>query len=1118
MAAANSNYELLLAKLDKFIRKYYLNKFIRGTLYCIGIVLALFIVFNSLEYYYYFGKSVRKAFFFSFIAISGISVIWLMFIPLLKYFRLGKIISKQQAATIIGEHFKDVKDKLLNILQLNEQSKADGANTDLILAGISQKSEDIKLVPFKKAIDLTKNKKYLPYALPPLLALLFILVAAPSIIKDGATRIINNDTEFEREAPFTFQVENEILEVIQYEDYLLKVKTEGLVLPNEAFVDLDGYQYKMTQAAKGEFTYKFNKVQKDINFKVFSGGFFSKEYQLVVLKKPDILGFDVTLDYPAYTGRKDEQLQDIGDMVVPKGTNLKWLFKTRHTDNIRLKFSSEKNAIEAKRSGAGDFSHKRRAMSDAAYKMYVSNEFLKDADSVAYSITVVPDLNPNISVEKFQDSTDSKLLFFVGDASDDYGLKKLTFNYQIKHVNGSSEPMNSIPVKSVDGKTINYDYTWDLAEFNLKPGDDITYYFEVFDNDGVNGSKSARTQLMTFKVPTIEEFEKMEDENNEEIKEDLEEAIKETKEIQEKMKEMREKLLQEEEMDWQDKKELERLMEQKKELENKIEEAKENFEENLKNQEEFDQVDEEMLEKQEQIQELFEELMSDEMKELMQKMEELMEKLNKEETMENLEEMEMNDEEMEMELDRMLELFKQLEMESEIQDQIENLEELAKETEQLSEDTKEDRQSQEQLEQKQEEIQEKFDEIQEKMEELNDKNQELENPKNLDGMDEAMEEIQEQLDQGQEQLEQKQNDGASDSQKKAAEKMEQAAQQMQQQMQAGEMEQMEEDIDALRQLLENLITLSFEQEEVMDEIAKTAINTPRYIDLVQGQYKIKDDFKIVEDSLHALSKRVYQIESFITEKVADVKNNIKEGLDNLEERQKQPGALNQHASMKGMNDLALMLSEVMNQMQQQMANSMAGQQMCQKPGGKQGKGKDGKGPKDLKGMQEGLNKQMEQMQKAMQKGDKGMSKRFAEMARKQAAIRQALEEMQRKKQQSGQGGDKEIQDLINQMNKTETELVNKKLGAETMKRQKDIMTRLLKSEKAEREREYDQQRKAERTVQKERKMPPSLEEYIKKREAEVEMYRTVSPALKPYYKFLVEEYYKSLKKTGASSK
>ena len=76
---------------------------------------------------------------------------------------------------------------------------------------------------------------------------------------------------------------------------------------------------------------------------------------------------------------------------------------------------------------------------------------------------------------------------------------------------------------------------------------------------------------------------------------------------------------------------------------------------------------------------------------------------------------------------------------------------------------------------------------------------------------------------------------------------------------------------------------------------------------------------------------------------------------------------------------------------------------------------------------------------------------------------------------------------------------------------------MLEHEKAEREREYDQQRKAETAQQKERKLPPSLEEYLKKREAEIEMYKTVSPSLKPYYKILVEEYFNSLK-TGQSTR
>jgi hypothetical protein len=444
MATTHTNYELLVSKLDRFIRKYYVNKLIRGLLYSVGIIIGLFVLFNVLEYYYYFGGSVRKGFFYSFLAISGFSLSYLVLLPLLQYFKLGSVISHEKAASIVGEHFSNVKDKLLNVLQLKQQSDLGGSQSDLIMASVDQKSEDIKLTPFRKAIDLSKNKKYLRYALPPFLLLLCIFFVNADIIKDGTNRIVNNNKDFEREAPFTFVVENEDMEVVQYDNFLLKVKTEGDVIPSEIFVDVEGYQYKLTQASKNTFTYNFKNVQKETKFKLTSGGFFSEKYDLNVLKKPDILGFEVKLNYPSYTGRQNEVLTDIGDMVVPKGTNLSWSFNTRHTDLIDVKFSGDSKSKEAKRNGDALFSYARRAMKDEAYKVYVSNEFLPNADSVGYSIAVIPDLNPTIAVEKFEDSLDKKLIFFVGDASDDYGLSSLTFNYRIKKENGSEGQINSI--------------------------------------------------------------------------------------------------------------------------------------------------------------------------------------------------------------------------------------------------------------------------------------------------------------------------------------------------------------------------------------------------------------------------------------------------------------------------------------------------------------------------------------------------------------------------------------------------------------------------------------------------------------------------------------------------
>ena len=87
------------------------------------------------------------------------------------------------------------------------------------------------------------------------------------------------------------------------------------------------------------------------------------------------------------------------------------------------------------------------------------------------------------------------------------------------------------------------------------------------------------------------------------------------------------------------------------------------------------------------------------------------------------------------------------------------------------------------------------------------------------------------------------------------------------QMQSQEMEQMQEDMQSLRQLLENLVGLSFDQEDLIASFDDVEVSTPKYVELVQQQFKLEDDFRLVQDTLQALSKRVYQIESFVTEKV-----------------------------------------------------------------------------------------------------------------------------------------------------------------------------------------------------------------------------------------------------------
>ncbi len=1108
MIKTKDNYGLLIQKLDAFIRRFYLNKIIRGALYTLALVGSLFLLFNVLEHYFYFGRFVRKGLYYSFILTSLGAFGYWVGQHLLAYYHLGKVISHEQAAQIIGMHFPDVKDKLLNILQLKQMvSRMEEA--ELIEASIRQKSEQIKPISFQSAIDLTRNKKYLKYALIPLLFILGILALAPGIIRDSTARIIANNQSFEKPLPFHFKLKQSHPRVIQFDDYTLEVETTGEEVPDRGFIHINGYAYRMKSSAPGRFSYRFHNVSKDVPFKLTSGEVESETYTLKVIPKPHIQNFEARLQYPRYTGRKSEILHNVGDFIVPAGTRILWTFETEHTDGVTMRFDTQKDPVSLEQRGENIYEMKHRVLRNEGYKIYISNKEVVRGDSAAFGIQVIPDQYPVIEVKSYVDSAALGERYFAGKATDDYGINKLFFKYTIHRSKDhtTEKGLKALPVKGK--RSTLYDYRWVVDSLHLLPGDVVEYYFEVWDNDAVNGSKSAKTSVEKITLPTLEELKKKSEKNSEDIKKALQKNMEASKKIRRQLKKLREKLLQKKDLNWQDKKDLERLLEKQKELQKEFDRIKKKLDENLKNNQKTDPENKEMQEKEEQLQKQFKDAMSDEMKDLMKKIEDLLQELNKDQALEMTEKFEKQTLQSEKDMDRLLELFKQLEVEKELKDKIDALKKLAEEEEKLSKETEDKKEPNKALQKKQEDIEKKLDNLKKEMEKLKEKNEQLEHPKKVDIKPEKLDEPKEDMQKSQKEMKAGNNSKASKSQKSAAKKMKDMAEQMQMQMQSQESDQQVEDLKALRQILENILTLSFDEEDLIVLLDKQDVSSPGFVNNARKQFDIKRQFQIVEDSLVALSKRVVQIEKFILDQVGKVNTHIDNSIDNLEARNKPVASNHQHRALTALNELALMLSEAMNQMQKQMAKKMPGNQMCNKPGGS---GKPGNVPMDkITSGQKKLKEDLGKMMKKAKQGKKpGGSKEFAQAAARQAAMRKALEQLQREKQEQGKGS-KELQKIINEMNKIEEDLVNKRLTHEMLKRQQDILTRLLESDRAERQRKYEEKRKSETAQEMERKLPPSLKEYLKKREKDVELYDNIPPDLRPYYKYLVEQYYKSLK-------
>jgi hypothetical protein len=1112
--STQSNYELLIYKLDAFIRKFYINQLLRGSLYFTGLVIASFLVVNLLEGSFYFDKSTRKLMFYGFIGLSTIMMYRWVLAPLMKYFNLGQTITHEQAANIIGDHFSDVKDKLLNVLQLKKMAGESDAQQQLILASINQKSDSIKLVPFQSAIDLNNNRKYLKYALPPLFCLLAVFFMSPSLIKNSTFRLINNDREFEKEAPFKFVVENERLNAVQFSDFDLQVKVEGNALPSEVFVEIADFNYKLIPDENGVYHYTFRNVQKNTEFVINAASVRSNPLELKIIEKPNVINFSVDLNYPSYLQRENERQTNTGDLVIPEGTVVSWSFDTKATEAIDMEFAGNGVRKPTNRTSENTFGYKIKVVNPTNYKVYLSNELLPNADSLLYNISVNKDQYPSISVDQIQDSTQASTVLFVGNVSDDYGISNLTFNYTITGEDGKSKPNVVSKVALPQANDAGFQHVFRLEDIGLKPGDNVSYYFMVYDNDGVNGAKSSKSQVLNYRKPSLEELAKKEQENEEEIKDNLQDALNKYDKMEEKFKKMREKLLQKKQLEWQDRKELEKLLEEQKQLQEKMNKSNETLLENMKMQNELQNMDEESKEKQEKLEEMMKEAQSEEDKELMEKIKELMQELDKDDALKMMDQFQMQNENNEKKTERLLDLYKQLEMEKDVKEQIEKLNQLGEKQEKLAEKTEKqpENKSDAGLMEEQKAIKKELEDLKKEMQKLEEKNKDLNPPKDLgDKNEEKMDDAKKDMDKAEKEMKNGENKKASKEQKAAAQKMKKQAEEMSEAMEGGEQEQQSEDIKTIRQILENLVTLSLDQEKLFEDFAKTPSTTPKFRDHVKTQFRIKDDFKIIEDSLIALSNRNDQISSFVNEKVTDVKFNLKNSIELLEDRQIPQSTDKQRRTMTNLNDLALMLSESMENMQKKQAGGMPGSQMCQKPGNKGQKA--GKMPMDkISEGQEGVGNGLQGIQEKMnnQGKEKPSAKEFAEAAAKQAALRKALQDMKKEKQEQGKGGN-EYNDIIEMMDKMETDLVNKRLNSETLKRQKDILTRLLEAEKAERQRGEDEKRKSETANDMRQELPPALQEYLRKRNAEISSYKTVSPSLKPYYRQLVDEYYKALK-------
>jgi hypothetical protein len=1095
---------IIFEKLEAFIKRFYTNELIKGVILFVGLGLLYFLFTILIEYFFWLPTLGRTILFWLFVAVQVFLLIRFIIFPLFKLFKLQKGINYEQASIIIGNHFAEVNDKLTNFLQLSNQNE----NSELLLASINQKAETLNPIPFANAINFNKNKKFLPYAIVPILLLALFFVSGNSkVISQGLDRVVNYNTRYVPPAPFQFVVLNKDLVTQQNKDFTLQVKTVGNVIPENVSLIIGDEEYLLENTNPGEFQYKFDNVISDVNFSLKANSINSKDYNLKVVNVPTINNFEMILIYPSYLKRKSEIIKGTGNAIVPEGTSIRWKLSTFATTDIAFISNNSKSVYS---SSNGEFNFSKIFTQNTEYQLVTSNKNVNNFEKLDYQVNIVKDQYPYIAANKAPDSLSLKKNFIIGQLSDDYGLSKLQVVFYPK---GKSQLVKrgTLAVKNQTVDQFVYSFPTGL---NLEKGIIYDYYFEVFDNDAINNYKSSKSSVFSHNELTDDQKQdaqlKDQNDNINSLEKSLKSQDKQIQELDKLQKLKKEKA----NLDFKDQKKIEDFIKKQQKQDDMMKEFTKKLSENLENfnPKEEDKIKEELLRRLDESKK-----QSKKNEKLLKELEELQKKLEEDKLFDKADKLKQNSKNQAKNLEQLVELTKRFYVEKKSEQIADKLDKLGDKQDKLANENKINLEEQKK-------IADEFDKIKEELEQLDKDNKDLKQPLDIPNDKNEQEDVQDDLEKSEEDLKKDDKPKASKSQKSAGKKMKEMSQQMSASMEGGESQQMEEDSKALRQILDNLLAFSYDEEALIQPTKSSQTRSLALNKILKKQQELKLQFQHVDDSIFAVSLRNPMISEFVLNEIGEIHYNLDKSLETLADNNVDRGASLQQYVLSSANKLADFLSNVQNDMNMQMSGKGKGKP---KPGKGQGAGKQ---LSDIIKKQEGLSEKVKDGMKPGKKpgdkpgdnpgekpgdvkkegkgqgengegeGSEGNAGKVLEILKEQQQLRDAL---QKSLEQQGINGN----NLLNQMKDIEKQLINKGFKNETLQKMLNLKHELLKLETAIQQQGQDEKRKSNTSADKfsnnASALPKELQDYIKS----TEILNRQSLPLQKNYDLKVKQYF-----------
>ncbi len=440
------------------------------------------------------------------VAVFGFVVFWVI-VPALRRR------PKRETLASIAETYPDLNDDLTNALELDpeqlERSNPRGMALDLVRALHRQTAQKMQSYTPRAVVKryrfqgllwcgLLLGTAVLVTLLHPLILQqsLHVMVSPVSYLpaRDLHITITPEHTTIARGTNLEVQaqVTDEVTRRVEMEILLQR--------PGQ-----DEKRYAMEQVAPGRFRYVFLKPQASFSFQALSEGFRSPQGQVDVVPSPAV--GNLTLDYlfPDYTGLSERTQSGGGDIQALPGTQVRLNMQANvplTKGTLRFATGNELPLAITDHALQGEI----LVMEEGSYRIEIEDRHgLKNQQPPWYTIQVTPDAVPTIQWLRPEDGieVDERTVLDVGyEAEDDFGLQDAALVYQ-----GSDGVEHRLPLRQgrFDRRQVIEQFSWDLYQRPLPPGDTVQVYIEVYDNDTISGPKKGVSETLTLKVRDREE-------------------------------------------------------------------------------------------------------------------------------------------------------------------------------------------------------------------------------------------------------------------------------------------------------------------------------------------------------------------------------------------------------------------------------------------------------------------------------------------------------------------------------------------------------------------------------------------------------------------------------------